>query len=134
MTRRASRGPERSPARRRIRRVCGADTVDALIVAIAEAHAATGILSSDAPAIRRLAGEPIPRLPDVSLIAVDPVHWGGGTGRALMERVVAHGCEQGYERAQRPCARFGFVAEEREEPGDGGETIRLFVAQLGTTG
>lgn len=88
------------------------------------------------------AGEPIPGLCHISMVAVRPGHWGQGLGKRVLRAVVAEAHQRGFERAQlftqtvnaRARALYeghGFVLSGRgvvDESGD--ETVRYVLAPL----
>jgi ribosomal protein S18 acetylase RimI-like enzyme len=89
------------------------------------------------------AGEPIPGLCHISMVAVRPGHWGHGLGKQVLRAVVAEAHRRGFERAQlftqavnaRARALYeghGFVLTGQgavDEIGD--ETVRYVLAPLG---
>jgi ribosomal protein S18 acetylase RimI-like enzyme len=86
-------------------------------------------------------GPIIPGLMHMSMIAVDPAHWGKGIGKALTEYGVHRATKLGYkaiqlwthlsnERAQRLYMGVGFREFGREKTDDRGERIRLYVLTL----
>jgi ribosomal protein S18 acetylase RimI-like enzyme len=88
-------------------------------------------------------GPVIPSLMHVSMIAVDPEHWGNGIGKALTLYCVARATKLGYtsiqlwthvsnERAQRLYASVGFREAGREQIDERGEPIRLYTLHLGS--
>jgi ribosomal protein S18 acetylase RimI-like enzyme len=88
-------------------------------------------------------GPIIPGLVHLSMIAVDPAHWGKGVGKALTEYCVRRAAKLGYtsiqlwtqisnERARRLYSSVGFVEGGREKTDDRGEQIRLYVLCLNT--
>jgi ribosomal protein S18 acetylase RimI-like enzyme len=86
-------------------------------------------------------GPIIPGLMHMSMIAVDPAHWGKGIGKALTEYGVDRATKLRYkaiqlwthlsnERAQRLYTSVGFKQFGREKTDDRGEQIRLYVLTL----
>jgi len=89
-------------------------------------------------------GPVVPGLMHLSMIAVDPAHWGKGIGKALTEHGVHRAQRLGYDaiqlwthvsntRAQRLYTSVGFQETGREKTDDRGERIRLYVLRLGNT-
>lgn len=46
------------------------------------------------------AGDPIPGLCHITMVAVHPDHWGHGVGRRLLDALIPEVREHGYDRAQ----------------------------------
>jgi ribosomal protein S18 acetylase RimI-like enzyme len=89
-------------------------------------------------------GPVIPGLMHVSMIAVDPEHWGNGIGKTLTLYCVARATKLGYtsiqlwthvsnERAQRLYTSVGFREVGREQIDERGEPIRLYTLHLGSS-
>lgn len=84
------------------------------------------------------AGEVVPRLLHLSMVAVDPEHWGRGIGYQVTERAVRHAQRSGFEKAQlwtprtnlrarRLYENLGFRLDGGEKLDERGESIVLYV-------
>ena len=114
---------------------------DSLFFVAEEAEHIVGI-GSQVPARENDGTGPIiTGLMHLSMIAVDPAHWGKGIGKALtvygVRRAASLGCESiqlwtllSKERAQRFYTSMGFKETGREKTDERGERIRLYALRL----
>ncbi|MGV9351844.1 N-acetyltransferase family protein [Streptomyces spiralis] len=79
-------------------------------------------------------GPTIPGLCHISMVAVRPEHWGEGVGKQLLQALLSHGRDHGYDRfqlftqadnvrAQRLYEGMGFTATGQTAVSDEGESI-----------
>ncbi|MER6011792.1 GNAT family N-acetyltransferase [Streptomyces bluensis] len=79
-------------------------------------------------------GPTIPGLCHISMVAVRPEHWGEGVGKQLLQVLLSHGRNHGYDRfqlfthadnarAQRLYERMGFTVTGQTAVSDEGEDI-----------
>ncbi|MGY5051272.1 N-acetyltransferase family protein [Streptomyces sp. 900105755] len=79
-------------------------------------------------------GLTIPGLCHISMVAVRPEHWGKGVGRQLLQALLSHGRDHGYDRfqlfthddnarAQRLYEGIGFTLTGQTAVSDEGESI-----------
>ena len=87
------------------------------------------------------AGDPIPGLAHVTMVAVDPSRWGRGLGAAVVTRAQAEARALGYteaqlwtqqsnDRADRLYRRLGWTVSGRTTTDDHGEPIRHYTRAL----
>lgn len=79
-------------------------------------------------------GPTIPGLCHISMVAVHPEYWGGGAGKQLLQALLSHGRDHGYDRfqlftqadnvrARRLYEGMGFTATGQTAVSDDGESI-----------
>ncbi|GAA1534551.1 hypothetical protein GCM10009827_060870 [Dactylosporangium maewongense] len=117
-----------------------AGTASLLVVAEDEGEPAAMTVVVQALA-RDGAGDPIPGLAHVTMVAVDPSRWGLGLGAAVVTRAQAEARGLGYTQAQlwtqqsnaradRLYRRLGWTLSGRTNTDEHGEPIRHYVRAL----
>ncbi|MEV4140168.1 GNAT family N-acetyltransferase [Dactylosporangium sp. NPDC049742] len=117
-----------------------AGTGSLLVVAEAEGEPAAMTVVVQALA-RDGAGDPIPGLAHVTMVAVDPSRWGLGLGAAVVTRAQAEARGLGYTQAQlwtqqsnaradRLYRRLGWTLSGRTTTDEHGEPIRHYIRAL----
>ncbi len=90
------------------------------------------------------AGNVIPGLMHLSMVAVEPLMWGRGVGKSIVSRLLADAEKRGFrsvqlwtqatnDRAKRLYKGEGFLETDREKVTDRGELIRLYAKSLDAT-
>lgn len=114
---------------------------DAIVLVAVTADKIIGMLQAEPARTDRGQGTPIVGLGHISMVFVDPRHWGHRVGQFLLDEVTTTASAQGYaslqlwtgtgnERAQRLYRRCGFVASGRHVTLGTGEVAVHFVRSL----